>query len=133
MSKSAVETDTDVVDVMFRAVKAGDDKGVVEAWFPGLPGTSAYDMTVYSHVGQHGSGDPTYMRLKTRPATPAEYGGLKRELESIGYVLRVVRRASVHHARQRRAALTGVRGGKRRGAKRSGGMKPFHALKELMR
>jgi hypothetical protein len=98
--------DPDVVDVMFRVVKAGEFKGDVDAWFPGLPGTDAFDMTVYAHVGQHSVGDPQYMRTKTRPAKPSEYAALKRELESppFNYKLRVVQKATAKHARQRRDA-----------------------------
>jgi hypothetical protein len=99
-------SDSDVVDVMFRVVKAGAFKGDVDAWFPGLPGTDVFDMTVYAHVGQHSTGDPQYMRTKTRPAKRSEYAALKRELESppFNYKLRVVQKATAKHARQRRAA-----------------------------
>jgi len=101
-------SDPNVVDVLFRVVKAGDFKGTVEAWFPGLPGTNAYwkDMTMYAHIGQHSSGDVDYMQQKTRNAKPSEYASLKRELESgpDGYKLRVVKRMTRKHFEQRKAA-----------------------------
>lgn len=101
--------DPDVVDVMFRAVKSGEDKGTVEAWFPALPGTNDYyrDMLVYAHVGQHSSGDISYMQQKTRNATPSEYAALKRELEQgvvVNYKLRVVKKMTRKHFEQRKAA-----------------------------
>jgi hypothetical protein len=98
----------DVVDVLFRVVKAGEFKGSVEAWFPGLPGTNNYyrDMMTYAHMGQHGSGDIGYMQSETRPAKPSEYANLKRELESVPYEykLRVVKRMTQKHYEQRKAA-----------------------------
>jgi len=99
----------DVVDVMFRVVKAGQFKGDVDAWFPGLPGTSDYyrDMLTYAHMGQHGSGDIDYMQQKTRNAKPSEYASLKRELESLGpepYKLRVMKKMTRKHFEQRKAA-----------------------------
>jgi hypothetical protein len=101
-------SDSDVVDVMFRVVKAGEWKGTVEAWFPSLPGTNAYyrDMLTYAHIGQHGSGDIDYMQQKTRNAKPSEYASLKRELESgpDGYKLRVVKKMTRKHYEQRKAA-----------------------------
>ena len=45
----------------------------------------------YEHVGQHGLCDQRWVR-ETRPAKPAEYSNLKRELESIGYSVTVSRR-----------------------------------------
>jgi hypothetical protein len=42
----------------------------------------------YSHVGQHSSCCVKYEK-ESRPATEEEYKGLKEELESIGYVLKV--------------------------------------------
>jgi len=101
--------DPDVVDVLFRVVKAGEWKGTVEAWFPGLPGTNDYyrDMLTYAHTGQHGSGDIDYMQQKTRNAKPSEYASLKRELESLGpepYKLRVMKKMTRKHFEQRKAA-----------------------------
>lgn len=44
----------------------------------------------YEHVGQHSNA--TYPHSQTIPATPEEYADLLRELQGIGYELRVVRR-----------------------------------------
>lgn len=45
--------------------------------------------TCYSHVGQHSSCAIGYVNA-SRPATEAEYADLKKELESIGYVLKII-------------------------------------------
>ena len=81
------------VPVMFR-IESGEG-GDALAVFPTLDeGRGMVQM--YSHVGQHSSGQMAYVRQKTRPAKPSEYASLKRELESApyDYELRVVKRAS---------------------------------------
>jgi hypothetical protein len=77
------------VEVKFRVVKAGPFKGEVDAWFPKELATRDGMVTTYSHIGQHGAGQLSYMRNSTRPAKPAEYQSLKRELEGLGYVLTI--------------------------------------------
>lgn len=42
----------------------------------------------YSHIGQHGPCSPAY-EAESRPATEEEYLPLKKELESIGYNLKI--------------------------------------------
>lgn len=70
--------------VIFRADRSGDFKGQVTAVFPA-------DMSCYAHIGQHSEcGDDWYRT--TRPATPAEYASLHRELVQIGYDDLVVRK-----------------------------------------
>lgn len=69
---------------IFRADRAGQFKGHVTAVFPELPGTSAYDMTCYAHVGQHSSCTKEWYAT-TRPATYEEYAPLLAELVQIGY------------------------------------------------
>ena len=90
--------DDEIVPVMFRVWKSGYFKGDVDAIFPTLPFYGDDDwrkhvVTSYAHIAQHGSADLHYVISATRPATPAEYAPLKRELEQIGYNLRVVQRA----------------------------------------
>ncbi len=53
----------------------------------------SYDGNVmsYMHVGQHGEASLEYARC-CEPATPSQYCGLKQELESIGYFVKVVNR-----------------------------------------
>ncbi len=49
----------------------------------------------YMHIGQHGAADYSHCLRITRPATPAEYAPLKRELEGIGYELEIRKRYTV--------------------------------------
>ena len=48
--------------------------------------------TSYEHMGQHGSADPHFVVMHTRLAKPAEYAELKRELERLGYTLKVCKK-----------------------------------------
>jgi hypothetical protein len=51
---------------------------------------SKYLCSCYERLGQHGSADyHGCVHELTDPATPEEYAGLKEELESIGYKLKV--------------------------------------------
>ena len=82
------------VRVMFR-VFTGRNGGDVIALFPELPADVPKRLiTSYQHVGQHGAADYTIVHGATRPATPAEYAPLQRELEGkpYGYTLAIRRR-----------------------------------------
>ena len=48
-------------------------------------------MACYAHIGQHSYCNWDWYR-KTKPATSEQYADLKKELEKIGYVLKVVKR-----------------------------------------
>ena len=61
----------------------------VIAYFPHLPWDRQGNLTCYAHIGQHGACSPEYAK-ECRPATKDEYSGLKIELESIGYKLKLV-------------------------------------------
>ena len=74
--------------VVFRKFKEGD----ILALFPAERGDNNWAVSSYMHVGQHGAADYTGCIRLTKPATPEEYAPLKRELESIGYVLDVKKR-----------------------------------------
>ena len=65
------------IPVMFRVWDKKHGGGII-AIFP-----TTGDM--YEHVGQHGSGNVAGVIASSRPATPAEYGPLKRELEGAPY------------------------------------------------
>lgn len=77
--------------VMFRVDKAGGFKGQVTAMFP-YEIELNYNVGAYVHVGQHHNVDYDTVIQQTRPATPEEYKDLKAELESIGYILKVINR-----------------------------------------
>jgi hypothetical protein len=71
--------------VVFRVFPEGD----VIALFPNDICDARDNITSYQHVGQHGAASPSLIE-ELRPATPKEYGPLKKELESIGYELEVI-------------------------------------------
>lgn len=84
-----MEKDTNIIDVIFRKYK---DNGFILALFPYEISHSNY-VVCYEHVGQHGSADYNHCISRlTTPATESEYKDLKKELESIGYNLNVVKR-----------------------------------------
>lgn len=79
--------------------------GEVFAAFPTLPGTmNPGTMQSYSHVGQHGSADQSYVS-SAKPAKPSEYADLHSELKSIGYNPQPVRKMTQAHFAARKAAL----------------------------
>jgi hypothetical protein len=83
--------------VVFRKWRNGGD---IVAIFPEIPATNhpSGGCLSYQHVGQHGAcGDITHC---TDPASEAEYAPLARELESIGYSLKIVRRRTAAHQRR---------------------------------
>ena len=85
----------DKTPVMFRTYKSGHFKGDVDALFPTIPCDLTYGhVQVYAHVGQHTCGDYNLIMSRTRPSKPKEYKDLKKELESLGYKLKVVKKMS---------------------------------------
>jgi len=81
--------------VKFRVHPQTDDSGEdLFAYFPKIDETYIEKGVVnelkmcYSHIGGHSACSPIYEQ-ESRPATPEEYEPLKRELEQIGYVLKV--------------------------------------------
>ena len=101
----------DSTDVLFRVGRSGiemmnyEDAAAVIALFPGDAGTHDLDTcSAYVHVGQHTCADLRHVIATTRPATPAEYAALKRELESAPYryQLRMLKRTSRRHLESRR-------------------------------
>ncbi|KRR21689.1 hypothetical protein [Bradyrhizobium retamae] len=85
-------SDEPLTAVLFRADKRGPHKGEVTAVFPREIDNGNL-MGCYAHIGQHGSCSREWYAT-TRPATPAEYESLKRELESapFGYRFKVYKR-----------------------------------------
>ena len=81
--------------VVFRKWTGKDFKGDIIALFPEIPASNdGYLCQSYEHIGQHGAADYNHCLTKTVPADQAEYADLKKELESIGYCLKVVNRAT---------------------------------------
>lgn len=98
------DTDTTETKVIFR--KWRDGSRSVFALFPEMPHDwRGYDCGSYEHVGQHGGADGAGCVRRSTPATPEEYADLKRELERIGYRLRVVSRIPRNALATRRAEI----------------------------
>lgn len=76
-------TPRESVLVDFRVFPEGD----VIALMPNIPETAGRIMS-YMHMGQHSPATPE-LRVTLRAATPEEYGPLLRELEQVGYAVRV--------------------------------------------
>lgn len=82
-------------------------QGEVTAYFPSLPGTyDPFTCACYAHIGQHGAASVAYASLQ-RPAKPAEYEPLLRELRQIYDDCELVVKSRFHHGylAARRAAL----------------------------
>ncbi len=80
--------------------------GEVIALFPEEPGTNNPGTCMsYMHTGQHGAASVSLGR-SLRLATPEEYAPLKRELESLGYILDVKTRSCPAYSKTRRQSLT---------------------------
>ena len=83
-----------ITKVIFRKFRDGD----IIALFPEeISEPTPYYCSSYAHVGQHGAADPVLVISMTKPASPAEYADLKRELENYGpkdanYNLKVISR-----------------------------------------
>ena len=94
---------TGLTDVIFRKWTSN---GNVIALFPGIPSSlnARHCCLCYEHLGQHGSASLD-LSLHTIAAKPREYAELKRELEAIGYTLRVVKRVTVRHHNSRNCTL----------------------------
>ena len=76
-------------EMIFRKEKNGD----ILAVFPYEPYNDTHNvMACYVHVGQHGGCHFDYALKETKPAKPEEYADLYKELESLGYNIKVVKR-----------------------------------------
>jgi hypothetical protein len=84
--------DNYVTDVIFRVDTTKDFKGIVYALFPHEVNDSKGSVLSFQHVGQHSSADYRHCINKSRLATHTEYNDLKKELESLGYNLNVIKK-----------------------------------------
>jgi hypothetical protein len=80
-----------VTTVIFRKWSKKDGGDVI-ALFPEISEGNGLILS-YQHLGQHGAASPGIV-YATKAATPSEYAPLKRELEQIGYRLKVMKRMS---------------------------------------
>jgi hypothetical protein len=89
-----MEKDTEITEVMFRVDTTG-----VFALFPYLVETNRPNLvTSYQHIGQHSVADYYHCINISKKATPIQYDDLKRELEGLGYNLKVVERRNYNKA-----------------------------------
>jgi hypothetical protein len=88
-----------------------EDNGDILALMPEIPHTlSPNTMACYASIGHHSWACMDYVRDSTKPATEAEYRPLLRELENIGYTVRVIRRIGPKYLKIREAELRRVEG-----------------------
>lgn len=83
------ETIEQVTEVVFRVFKTDGD---VVALFPNEIADLEGNCMSYQRIGQHGAATYNHCISISRPAMPAEYASLKRELESIGYILKIIKK-----------------------------------------
>lgn len=76
-------------EVMFRKTK--QDKSI-EAFFPYDIQDMKGNILSYAHLGQHSTACYDYLLFNTIPAKEDESVDLKKELESIGYNLKIIKR-----------------------------------------
>lgn len=78
------------VEVIFRTFKNGE----VIALMPHEEWNHAGDCTSYLHMGQHGPADYDGVVSQTKLSKPDEYAPLVKELRSLGYELKIMKRKS---------------------------------------
>lgn len=98
--------DQHITKVIFRKFK--DDMGII-AYFPALlADMNPHDNCLsYMHIGQHGAA--SIDMSKTLKASESEYENLKKELESIGYNLKICYRFSGNDTDSRIAELKRIK------------------------
>ena len=79
----------ETVDVMFRMFR-----GEILAIFPHTKHNKSL-VLCYAHSDQHSGADYNGVVYHSRPATEKEYQDLKKELENIGYSLKIVHRRNL--------------------------------------
>jgi hypothetical protein len=83
----------DITPVIFRFWEKEGNQ--VIALFPTEPADErGSTVNSYMQTGQHAGAALFQMIQRTRPATPTEYRDLKKELERLGYKLKVYQRAT---------------------------------------
>ena len=80
-----MKQDTQTTEVQFRLFR-----GEVTAVFPYII-ESPCNVVCYMHIGQHSVCHWDFNSV-SKPATPEQYADLYKELESIGYKLKVIKR-----------------------------------------
>lgn len=100
-----MKKDMHITETIFRKFPDGD----IIALFPGVAGSN--DVTTcesYMHMGQHGAASVGLGGKTIKMATEGEYAPLKRELEGLGYNIKVIKRFTPAHLRARIKQVRGV-------------------------
>jgi hypothetical protein len=91
-----MQKDTELTVVIFRKWKKSFDSGEgIVALFPFEDYNREYKPSLcmsYAHIGQHGGADYNHCVSNSKLAKPEEYADLKKELEEIGYNLKVAKK-----------------------------------------
>ena len=99
-----MKTKKDTIPVIYRTFKAEPHETI--ALFPTLPATTdPADMMSYMHIGQHGAAYAGAVLERTRIAKPSEYADLAEELKKIGYCLKICKRITGDHGKERQSAI----------------------------
>jgi len=91
-----MKKDNYITDVIFRVDNTKDFKGTVFALLPHECCDIKGSVTTYQHVGQHSSADYQHCIKNSRIATELEYADLKKEMEDLGYDLKVIKKQNYH-------------------------------------
>jgi len=87
-----MEKDNYITKVVFRKWR-----GEIIALFPyEFTDQIGFFCSSYMHVGQHGSADYTSIINRSKPALPAEYLPLKKELIGLGYNLLIIQKININ-------------------------------------
>ncbi len=87
-----MKTDKHITEVVFRVDTTKDFKGTVYALFPHNACDNSGNVTTYQHVGQHSAADYKHCLKRSKMATELECADLKKELQNIGYNLKVIKK-----------------------------------------
>ena len=104
-----MEKDNYKTDIVFRVDTSKDFKGTVFALFPHEVSTLDGLVNCYQHVGQHSSADYNHCINTSKLATAEEYADLKKEMESIGYKINVVKKRNYDKYLQSCKSVRGIK------------------------
>lgn len=105
MSKMS-QLDATIKEKLTKVIFRKSSDGAIIALFPELPcNENMFECLSYMHIGQHGKASANIEGTKS--CRVGEYFGLFKELESIGYNLKVVTRISHEMDQKRIASIRG--------------------------
>jgi hypothetical protein len=103
-----MKKDTEQTVVIFRKWNKSFDNGQsIIALFPYINGSMNYVMS-YEHIDQHGDADYHYVVSNSKLAKPEEYADLKKELEDIGYNLKIAKKKQYNRVKKAIDKIMGI-------------------------